>query len=102
MSDYTFKGLSAVWTDFNAKGWSGENDDPCYYVINLQRLHVDEITEGRRFFAYMEENQSSAEIVGCEALLEKYRDGWRARPVENTWFNGQAPWTKAINHVERT
>lgn len=102
MSDRSFNGLSAVWTDFNAKAWSGEHDDPCYYVIDLQRLSVDHIAEGRRFFAYMEENASGTEIVGCEVSLERYLDRWRARPIENTWFNGQAPWTKVTPHAQGT
>ena len=84
--------LPAVWCDFNACGWSGEPDDTCFYILNLDALAALRATPGTRIFIYMEDDLEGQQIVGCAATLERYRDGWRARPDGTDYYYGLRYW----------
>ena len=77
--------LPKVGCDFNAIGWSGAPDDHCYYVFDQQALPAPR--EGMRLFAFMDEGDG--EVLGCEAVLERFGTRWRIRPDESTWFRGR-------------
>ena len=89
--------------DFNARGLSDEPDDDCFY--SFDRSEVARLPEvvGQRVVLF--DFDSDHEITACEAVIEAYRTGWRgepnasfwfsgfrARPVEGTWYWGRAPW----------
>jgi hypothetical protein len=78
--------LPRVLCDFNALGWSGEQDDHCYYAFDQQALAAVAPREGLRLFVFMEEGDD--EVLGCEAVLERFGTSWRVRPDESTWFRG--------------
>ena len=78
--------LPALWCDFNACGLSGLPDDNCYYSMKQQTLEEIGLKEGMRVFGYMEDSET--EFVGIEVQLERYRDGWRARPVADSFIYG--------------
>ena len=81
----------AIWCDFNACGWSGEEDDDCYYVLDGAALKSLPACTGLTVFLFEEEDISGTEILGRVARLERYGDSWRARPVGD-WFRGTRPW----------
>lgn len=83
--------LPMIACDFNAAGWSGEADDTCYYAFDGATFDALEKVVGMRVFVFMYENVYQSEIVGCEVILEQYKDGWRARPDETTWYQGTIP-----------
>ena len=70
--------LPKVWCDFNAAGWSGEPDDHCYYAFDQEALAALGPREGLRFFAFMDD--VSDEVVGCEAVLERFGRSWASSP----------------------
>jgi len=79
--------LPRVQCDFNALGWSGETGDNCYYVFEGRKFAALAPREGLRLFVFMDEG--GGEVLGCEAVLEKFGTSWRARPDESTWFRGR-------------
>jgi hypothetical protein len=79
--------LPKVSCDLNACGWSGENDDNCYYAFDKEQFAALPPSVGMRLFIW--DWSDSESIVGCEAILEQARDGWRARPIDGTWFEGK-------------
>jgi len=79
--------LPRVWCDFNACGLSGEPGDNCYYALHREQLAVLHPSAGMRLFIW--DWSDAALVVGCEAVLERYRNFWRARPVEDTWAEGK-------------
>ena len=81
-----------VWCDFNAIGWSGDPDDDAYYVFDAAALAQAEPTEGMRLFLFDWEDAEETRIVGCEAILERVGDAWRARPVYGSWCSGARLW----------
>jgi hypothetical protein len=85
--------LPRIECDFNSTGWSGEDDDECYYSFDenaLARLHP---RPGLRIFIY--EASRDDLVMGCEAELEKYQHPisdaarWRLRRVPNTGYLGE-------------
>jgi hypothetical protein len=80
--------LPRLWCDFNACGWSGEPDDRCYYAFDQQALTALGPREGLRLFAFMDDD-GDGEIVGCQAVLERFGMSWRIRPDAGTWFSGR-------------
>ena len=79
--------LPRVSCDFNALGWSGEADDHCYYAFDQKALATLEPSAGLRLIAFMDEG--GGEVLGCEAVLERFGTSWRVRPDESSWFRGQ-------------
>ena len=85
--------LPRLWCDFNSVGWSGEDDDECYYSFDEQALNACRPREGMRVFIY--EKGRNELIMGCEATLEKYthpitrEPRWRLRPVHGTGYLGE-------------
>ena len=85
--------LPRIACDFNSVGWSGEDDDECYYSFDEKALARHRPHAGMRVFVY----ESSREnlIMGCEAELEEYQHPitdkvcWRLRPVPNTGYLGE-------------
>ena len=91
------KDLPAISADFNAIGWSGEENDNCCYSLHCEKLKEISPREGMRIFIYDDDidEDGKPEIFGCVAILEKIDDlsaRWRARPIESTWFRGTALW----------
>ncbi len=86
--------LPRVRCDFNSAGWSGEDDDPCYYVFDESALARARPRPGLRVFIF--EDSRDDLIMGCEAVVEPYAHPltserrWRLRPVANTGYLGQA------------
>ncbi len=101
-----FNNLPKVFCDFNAAGLSGDPDDNCYYGFDEMGLSdFGGPREGLHVFLYDYEDIERTEIVGCEAILEKYQiswlaqpapDSWLARPIENSWYRGKIPWIEEI------
>jgi hypothetical protein len=89
------KSMPRLWCDFNSVGWSGEEDDECYYSFDEKTLSKVRPREGMRVFIY--EPGREGVVMGCEALLERYRHPitdalrWRLRPVSDTGYLGQLP-----------
>ena len=84
--------LPYIECDFNARGWSGDLDDMCFYVFVIPTDISVVLHNGLRSFIFMYDNAEKTEIVGCEAVFEQYHEGWRARPDETTWYNGERLW----------
>src|SRR6185312_8926743 len=86
------RALPRVACDFNSVGWSGEDDDECYYGFDEKALAGHRPRAGMRIFIY--ENSRDNLVMGCEAELEKYQHPitdetrWRLRPVPNTGYLG--------------
>jgi hypothetical protein len=80
--------LPRVQCDFNACGWSGEQDDDCYYVFDKEALAELGPFDGMRLLAI--DDEGDGEVIGCEGRLELCHDSWRIRPVEGSWFRGSA------------
>ena len=87
------RALPRVSCDFNSVGWSGEDDDGCYYSFDEKALTHHHPRAGMRIFIY--ENSRDNLVMGCEAELEKYQHPvtdetrWRLRPVPNTGYLGE-------------
>jgi hypothetical protein len=85
--------LPRVSCDFNSLGWSGEDDDECYYSFDEKALARHHPRVGMRIFIY--EPSRDNLVMGCEAELEKYQHPitdearWRLRPVPNTGYLGE-------------
>jgi hypothetical protein len=92
LADPRLQQLPRVWCDFNTIGWSGEPDDSCIYIFDQTIL--DFIISADKFtvFTFMEDDAANQMITGCEAILERYRDGWRLRPNPTTWYSGPRFW----------
>jgi hypothetical protein len=86
--------LPRISCDFNSAGWSGDDDDECFYAFDEKALAACKPRDGMRVFIY-EKGQGSI-IMGCEATLESYphpvsgKPRWRLRPVHETGYFGQA------------
>jgi hypothetical protein len=93
-SNTTSVSLPRVRCDFNSAGWSGEDDDPCYYNFDEAALARAHPRAGMRVFIF--EDSRDELIMGCEAVVESYEHlvtgepRWRLRPVENTGYLGEA------------
>lgn len=80
--------IPTVWCDFNASGWSQEENDNCYYIFNKSSINqLDNITD-IVVFAYMPENIEETLFVGCQAQIEICEDDYRLRPIEGSWISG--------------
>lgn len=85
--------LPRVRCDFNSAGWSGDDDDPCYYSFDEKALARIRPRDGQRVFIF--EDSREGLVMGCEAALEAYQHPltterrWRLRPVENTGYLGE-------------
>ena len=75
--------------DLNACGWSGEADDDCYYALAPDALAALPAQAGLEVFVY--DTSDEAEILGFVARLERFRDGWRARPISGLYVE-QPQW----------
>lgn len=79
--------------DFNSVGWSGDEEDTCYYSYDEKALGRMRPREGMRVFIY--ESGRDRLIMGCEATLERYQHPitnaprWRLRPIPDTGFLGE-------------
>ena len=88
----TLKSLPRICCDFNSVGWSGEDDDECFYSFDEKALAACKPREGLRIFIF-EKGQGEV-IMGCEAMLESYpnpvsgQPKWRLRPVHDTGYFG--------------
>lgn len=86
------KSLPKIWCDFNSAGWTGDDDDECYYNFDHVALAALKPREGKRVFIY--EKGRDGMIMGCEAVIETYEHiithekRWRLRPVHETGFLG--------------
>jgi hypothetical protein len=82
--------IDKVWCDFNACGLSDdEAGDNCYYSFDREYFRNATPIEGVRIFIW--DYSDDDEIIGYIAVLERYPQhisGWRARPIENTWYRG--------------
>lgn len=84
--------MPAIVCDFNATGWSGDRGDTYYYVFSQADMAKVDMYEGMKAFIYMYENAEMTEIIGFEAVFEKYGTGWRAKPDEDTFYEGPVFW----------
>lgn len=75
-----------VWVDFNACGWAIEEEpeDSCYYVYFEEDFQKLSPIDGMILCIYMDDDEVS--VVGCLARLERYRDSWRFRKIDDSWF----------------
>lgn len=86
------RSLPRILCDFNSVGWSGDDDDECYYSFDNKALAAHRPRAGMRVFIY--EQSRGKLVMGCEAELEKYEHPlsnevrWRLRPVSNTGYLG--------------
>jgi hypothetical protein len=104
LSDATLNwSLPRIGCDFNAFGLSDENDDTCFYSFDRSQINILPALTGATIILF--DYDSEAEIVACEAILERFRTGWReepehsfwycgfrARPVKNAWYWGKIQW----------
>jgi hypothetical protein len=87
------RSLPRILCDFNSVGWSGDDDDDCYYGFDEKSLVGHRPHAGMRVFIY--ERSRDDLVMGCEAELEKYQHPlsndvrWRLRPVPNTGYLGE-------------
>jgi hypothetical protein len=95
--------LPRIGCDFNAFGLSEEQEDRCFYSFDRTQLDLLRSLVGARVVLFAFDAES--EITACEAVVEPWRSGWRgepqktfwfcgfrARPVEGTWYIGSVPW----------
>lgn len=95
--------LQRIECDFNAFGLSDESHDNCFYSFNREDVPLLASLVGGRVVLYAHDSES--EITACEALVEACSSGWqgepessfffcgfRARPIEGSWYNGPAQW----------
>jgi len=86
-SELPSRSVPKLWCDLNARGLSGEPGDDCFYALHREQLAALQPTVGMRIFIW---DWSDSELfVGLEALLERFDDGWRARPVDETWYEAR-------------
>ncbi len=78
--------LPALWCDFNACGLSGVPGDKYYYNMKSDTLAALTSSDRLQAFGYMEDSEK--EFSGIAIQLERYRDGWRARPIGDTFVYG--------------
>lgn len=78
--------LPALWCDFNACGLSGLPGDNCYYSMKSDTLAALTNCGRLRVFGYMEDSEN--EFAGVAIQLERYREGWRARPISDPFVYG--------------
>src|SRR5882724_8162331 len=88
------RSLPKLNCDLNACGLSGEPDDDCYYGLDWKHLATLQPVVGMRLFVWDWSN--SELIIGCEALLERFDDRWRARPIAETWVEARPDETFTI------
>jgi hypothetical protein len=85
--------LPRIPCDFNSVGWSGEDDDECYYSFDQKALARHRPRAGMRVFVY--EKSRDDFVMGCEAELDPYRHPitdqmcWRLRPIPDTGYLGE-------------
>lgn len=82
-------GICKIWCDFNACGLSQEKGDNCYYSFDRAPFYALPPSNGRQLFIWDDSDED--EVIGYVATLEEYPmcvSGWRARPIESTWFRG--------------
>jgi hypothetical protein len=84
--------LPRIRCDFNSVGWSGEEDDECYYSFDEKALAAHRPRDGMRVFIF--EDGQNGLIMGCQAELDTYnhpvtgQSKWRLRPIHETGFLG--------------
>lgn len=78
-----------VGCDFNACGWSGEEDDDCFYVLDREDLRALPASDGLRVLLFEWEDPGC--VLACLATLETWGGGWRARP-RSGFYSGPTPW----------
>jgi hypothetical protein len=89
--------------DFNARALSDEPDDECFY--SFDRAEVSRLPDLVGMKVVLFDLDSDEEITACEAVVEVYRTGWRgeadasfwfcgfrARPIDASWYWGRRPW----------
>jgi hypothetical protein len=87
------RSLPRILCDFNSAGWSGEDDDECYYAFDETALRACRPRDGTRVFIY--EQGRGDLIMGCEATVESYphpangERRWRLRPIHETGYLGE-------------
>jgi hypothetical protein len=87
------KSLPRIRCDFNSAGWSGEDEDDCYYSFDEQALARARPRAGMRVFIYEDSREDL--VMGCEAELESFEHPitgeprWRLRPVPNSGYLGE-------------
>jgi hypothetical protein len=85
--------LVCIPCDFNSVGWSGEEDDECYYSFDQKALARHRLRAGLRVFIYEKSRENL--VMGCEAELDQYRHPitdelcWRMRPIPDTGYLGE-------------
>ena len=95
--------LPRIECDFNTMGLGGEERNDCIY--SFSRSMVPMLRVGITCILYSFDTDS--EITACEAVIEPYKIGWkgdsgasfyfcgfRARPLEDTWYWGPIPWVQ--------
>ncbi len=83
--------LPRIYCDFHARGWSGAEDDDCFYVLHREQLAALPPREGLRVLLWMDSDEQN--ILAIEGLLEHHElnstyAGWRARSVHGTEYEG--------------
>jgi hypothetical protein len=84
--------LPRIRCDFNSVGWSGDEDDDCYYSFDDKALAAHKPRSGMVVFVF--EDGQSGLIMGCQATVETYshpvtgQPKFRLRPVHETGFLG--------------
>jgi hypothetical protein len=83
------EGMFKIWCDFNSQGISQEVDDNCFYSFDRISFKNLNPVDGMQIFIW--DYSDEDEVIGCVAIIEKYMQsttGWRARPIDSTWFRG--------------
>ncbi len=84
--------LPFVECDFNAQGWSGDGD-LCFYALDQGKLAVIGAHDGMSVFLY--DIDEPGTILGYIAKLQRVASGsfcgWRAEPMEGTFYRGPMP-----------
>ena len=85
--------IQALWGDYNARGWSGEEDDDCIYSLHRNTLEQLVPYDGKRVFVYDDDinENGEPEVFGYIFRLEKvagYSSEWRAKPIHDSWYRG--------------
>ena len=80
-----------VWCDFNACGWSGAEDDDCYYQLDAADIDAIQRNEGTTVLLYDWEDDEETEVLVRVGRLEFWQHRLRARPVGG-FYSGPRPW----------
>jgi len=84
--------LPFVQCDLNAQGWGGSGDR-CFYVLDQKKLAAIAAHDGMSVFLYDIDEPDT--ILGCVGKLQYVVlgsfSGWRAEPVEGTFYRGFMP-----------